>query len=44
MVLAERTSGQTIAYWQGLDLLGQSDGTNAQYFQYDGLGSVRLSW
>jgi RHS repeat-associated protein len=41
MVLAEISNGQTIYYWQGLDLLGQSDGTSAQYFQYDGLGSVR---
>ncbi len=41
MVLSETTGGVTTYYWQGLDLLGQSDGTNAKYLEYDGLGSVR---
>jgi RHS repeat-associated protein len=41
MVLSETSNGQTIHYWQGLDTLAQSDGTTPQYFQYDGLGSVR---
>ena len=41
MVLSETSNGQTSYYWQGLDTLAQSDGTNAQYFGYDGLGSVR---
>jgi RHS repeat-associated protein len=41
MVLSETSNGQTSYYWQGLDTLAQSDGTTPQYFQYDGLGSVR---
>ncbi len=41
MVLSETTGGVTTYYWQGLDTLGQSDGTNTKYFAYDGLGSVR---
>jgi RHS repeat-associated protein len=41
MVLSETSNGQTIHYWQGLDTLAQSDGTNVKYFGYDGLGSVR---
>ncbi len=52
MVLAETTglwmmaSNQpevqpTIYYLHGLDLIAQSDGTQAEYFTYDALGSVR---
>jgi len=35
------SNGSTLHYWQGLDVLAQSDGTNTKYFEYDGLGSVR---
>jgi RHS repeat-associated protein len=41
MVLAETTGGNTIRYWHGLDVIGQSDGVSSEYFGYDGLGSVR---
>src|SRR3990172_10108509 len=41
MVLSETTNGQTLRYLHGLDVIAQSDGTNTQYFAYDGLGSVR---
>lgn len=41
MVLAETTGTETIYYLHGLDLIGQSDGASAEYFAYDGLGSVR---
>jgi RHS repeat-associated protein len=41
MVLAETTNGNTIRYWHGLDVIGQSDGITTEYFGYDGLGSVR---
>jgi RHS repeat-associated protein len=41
MVLAETTNGQTIRYWHGLDVISQSDGSQTEYFGYDGLGSVR---
>ncbi len=41
MVLSETTGSATTYYWQGLDTLAQSDGTNTKYFEYDGLGSVR---
>ena len=39
--MAETSNGSTIHYWQGLDVIAQSDGTNTKYFEYDGLGSVR---
>jgi RHS repeat-associated protein len=41
MVLAEISPTQTIRYWHGLDVIGQSDGVNVEYFGYDGLGSIR---
>ncbi len=41
MVLAETTGTDTIRYLHGLDLVAQSDGVSAEYFAYDGLGSVR---
>jgi RHS repeat-associated protein len=41
MVLAETTGADTVYYLHGLDLIAQSDGTNTEYFLYDGLGSVR---
>jgi len=41
MVLSETIGTNITYYWQGLDVLAQSDGTTTQYFEYDGLGSVR---
>jgi RHS repeat-associated protein len=41
MVLVETTGEDSIYYLHGLDLVAQSDGTNTEYFAYDGLGSVR---
>jgi YD repeat-containing protein len=41
MVLAETTGPDTIYYLHGLGLVAQSDGTQTEYFAYDGLGSVR---
>src|SRR5262249_24413808 len=41
MVLNEITGGVTTAYWQGLDTLAQSDGSETDYLARDGLGSVR---
>jgi len=41
MVLSETSNGSTIHYWQGLDVLTQSDGSQTEYLAYDGLGSVR---
>jgi RHS repeat-associated protein len=42
MVLAETTGADpTITYLHGLGLVAQSDGTDTEYFAYDGLGSVR---
>lgn len=41
MVLSETSNGVTLHYWQGLDLLAQSDGSQTEYLAYDGLGSVR---
>jgi len=41
MVLSETSNGSTLSYWQGLDVLAQSDGTQTEYLAYDGLGSVR---
>jgi YD repeat-containing protein len=41
MALAETTGTETITYLRGLDLIAQSDGTDTEYFLYDGLGSVR---
>jgi len=37
----ETSNGSTLHYWQGLDVLAQSDGTQTEYLAYDGLGSVR---
>jgi len=41
IVLSETSNGSTLHYWQGLDVLAQSDGTQTEYMAYDGLGSVR---
>ena len=41
MVLSETSNGSTLHYWQGLDVLTQSDGSQTEYLAYDGLGSVR---
>lgn len=42
MALPETTgTGPTIYYLHGLGLVAQSDGTDTEYFAYDGLGSVR---
>ncbi len=42
MVLAESTTGEDpIYYLHGLDLVAQSDGSTTEYFERDGLESVR---